>query len=481
MKHFLILTFSSLLMLSASLHAQAPLAVLYGSGPYLDNGISSIDLLTSSDRAEELIRWDGTALSYQPMQDWILPGWKSISSAQPVYPYVGFKSDGDSRRVNPVYWNGTDAPPTAFYTQLATDPAGDHLFTNPALDLLELSVSFTDTKLYFSIRNSSGSYPTSSGAITFYSYMAMIIDPEADPDTDPIVFSLMHTVNVTGVIGPGLYKITGSGTSDQIQIGAITHSVEDGALIMSCNLSDLLADPDFSAWFDAEYPLISCGSMTARITLTSGVQEADASDGAEVLPKDRPSPVQNISEPVLSAARVDTGVVSEVHYAQGYVTYFDADANFPRYATFQLDDADAAPLYILPGQSPVFEQSVSFYSEMLPFDGEWSVARFRFAHGDSYVESIVINEVPNADEHIPGAALRLNLYPNPVSELLKVSVTGSQHHSLSLYNLKGQRLISRASMNAEESFDISALPAGIYFVRLNSEHGDLIRRVVKLD
>lgn len=478
MNHFLNLTSSILIMFSAALHAQAPLSVLYGSGPYTDNGINNIDLLTSSDRAEELIGWDGSALSYQPMQDWILPGWKSISSPQSGYPYIGFRSEGDSRRVNPVFWNGTDAPPEAFYAQLATDPAGDHLFTNPALDLLELSVSFTDTKLYFSIRNSSGSYPTSSGAITFYSYMALIIDPEVDPDTDPIVFSLMHTVNVTGVIGPGLYKITGSGTSDQIQIGEIDQSIEDGALIMSCNLSDLLADPDFNAWFDTEYPLISCGSMTARITLTSGVQEADASDGAEVLLMDRALPVQNISEPVLSAARVDTGVVSDIHYAQGYVTYFDADANFPRLATFQLDDADAVPLYILPGQSPMFEQSVSFYSEMLPFDGEWSVARFRFAHGDTFVEEMVINQVANSDPDTP-APLILQTYPNPASGLIKLQVTGVERYELSMYNVKGQRLLSYSSDHATQELDLSAFAPGIYLLRIDSARGSVSRRIVK--
>ena len=478
------LLFMSAVMLIALqiLGAQSPLSHVFGSGAYTDSGQPAYDVLAYSDSSEQLIVWENGALSYQPMQTWIddqgLIG--TVHGSQP-YPYIGFKRGGTYPRINPVFWNQSTTPPLAAFAEVATDPAGDHLFTNPALDLLRLSVAFSDDKLHFTLQNSSGTYPTGSGAITYYAYMALIIDPAATPETNPIVYSLMYTVNVTGVIGPGLYKITGSGLSDQTLLGQITQSVVEGKLVLSCNLSDLTADPDFSSWFDPDYPLISVGSMTTRITLTSGVQEADSTTGAEILLRPQLLPVQNLAQPVLNNARVDSGWVSDVFYVQGYADYTDADNNFPRWATFSLDGGEPQALHILTPFPMAFDQyPVHFVSQMVPASPDWNEARFRFAHGDSYVETVVLNQVSNSDYTIPVAPLRVSAYPNPVNRALKLEVTGVETYDLSVYNLKGQRLLCTASTDPRPEIDLSAFPAGIYMIRINSLQGSLSKRIVKI-
>lgn len=464
------------------LGAQTPLSQVFGSGAYTDGGQPAYDVLAYTDSSEQLIVWENGALSYQPMQTWFDNQWffGTVHGSQP-YPYIGFKSGGTDPRINPVFWNQDTTPPLAAFAEVATDPAGDHLFTNPALDLLTLSVAFSDDKLHFTLQNSSGTYPTGSGAITYYSYMAMIIDPQAEPESNPIVYSLMYTVNVTGVIGPGLYKITGSGLSDQTLLGQITHSVVDGKLVLSCNLSDLTADPDFSSWFDPDYPLISIGSMTTRITLTSGVQEADSTTGAEILLKPQPLPMQNAAQPVLNNVRVDSGWVSDVFYVQGYADYTDADNNFPRWATLSLDGGEPQTLYILSPFPMAFNQNpVHFVTQMIPASSNWSEARFRFAHGDSFVETVVHNQVSNSDPASPPALLKLNAFPNPVVSTLKMEVSGTDSYDYAIYNLKGQRLLSQSSVVPSIDLDLSAYPSGIYLLRIGSTNGSLSKKVIKL-
>lgn len=467
---------------SLSLFAQAPLSMIYGSGSYTGTQGPANDVLAFSDGTEQLIVWENGAHSYQQMQEWFGPNWWTATvNGETPYPYIGFKKTAGNPRINPVYWNGTATPALPFFTDVTTDAAGDHLFTNTALDLLGLRVSFSDDKLHFAIRNSSGSYPTSSGALTYYSYMAVLVDPDAEPGSNPIVYGLMYTVSVTGVIGPGLYKITGSGLTDQVLIGQLTANVLDSNLILTCNLSDLVADPDFSSWFDTANPRVSAVAMTTRITLSSGVQQADVTDSVELLFKPQPLPTQNTSQPVLGNARVDSGWVSDVFYVQGYVDYADADNNFPRWASFSLDGGDPQPLHILSPFPMSFNQDpVHYVTQMIPAPPGWSEARFRFANGDSFVESIVINQVANSDPTIPAAPLKLHPYPNPVIRSLKLEVSGADLVDLSIYNLKGQRLYHQESFKSLSEIDLSAYPAGVYILKAISLNASHSRKIVKL-
>jgi len=470
-----------LLFIASYLSAQAPLSLIYGSGPYSGNTGTAYDVLVYSDAAEELITWEAGNLSYQPMQEWYPPSWLSgtVSGSAP-YPYIGFKSEDPTARINPVYWNATTTPPLDFFVEAVTDPVGDHLFTNNALDLLSMSVSLSDDKLHFALRNSSGAYPTSSGVLTYYAYMAVLVNPDADPGSNPIVYGLMYTVNISGVIEPGLYKITGTGLSDQTLIGQLTTSIVNNTLMLSCNFSDLTADPDFSSWFDPANPRISAAAMASRITLTSGVQEADATSSFELFCKAQPLPTQNDNQPVLSAVRVDSGWVSDVFYIQGYVDYTDADNNFPRWASFSLDGAEPQALHILSPFPMSFDQGpVHHVTEMIPATPDWNEARFRFAHGDSYVEEVVINEVASSDPNIPSAPLKLYSYPNPVSKSLSMEVSGAELYEISLFNLKGQRLLSLYSDISRHQLDLSAYAPGIYILRIDSARGSLSRKILK--
>jgi hypothetical protein len=62
------------------------------------------------------------------------------------------------------------------------------------------------------------------------------------------------------------------------------------------------------------------------------------------------------------------------------------------------------------------------------------------------------------------------LYPNPATDKVTVSINGTEGSlSLSLYDIFG-RLVMKKQISADEQLDISSLPAGVYFVSIETEN-----------
>lgn len=211
-------------------------------------------------------------------------------SMQSVYTAVGGNADlglitasaGQPRKVKPVYYGGTALPSLEQLTKSSIDPANDQ--STNYLDIVADYFTFSDTKFYAGIQNRGGGFPTSGGLGTsYFAYMVVITNP-ADPDT---VWALNYMNVALGGISPGLYKITGTSTSDLIRIGDISTQITTGSnlLTMSCNIADLLADPTFAAWYNPANPILATVSMTSRTTLIPfATTQTDFSPGATVYP-----------------------------------------------------------------------------------------------------------------------------------------------------------------------------------------------------
>lgn len=409
------------------------------------------------------------ANSYCGLDDW------SIAEMGPSsHEYVGLRRVNPSVMVNPIYFDDElETPAQTKFIPLESDPQADHAFNLNHLDILGTKVAFSDTKLYYSIKNNATSFPTGSG-ITFYSYMAVLADPNADPGQNPTVFGLMYTVDVPGVISPGLYKITGTGVSDLVRIGDINSSIDsaNGVLTLSCNLADLTAVPEFSSWFDPDYPLIGSQAITSRISLTGGNQTSDTTSGANILllPK-RLNPV-NESVPVISNPQSawEGGMLTL------RITYQDADLNPP--SDIFVHYAGNA-YFVYPLNLQGFEQPVEFISQPFPAPQNWDYANFIYSVSGETYEYSFQNPVSNADELAPAA--RLKIYPNPTAGMLSYSFgddaakpMGSQ--TIRIYNLRGQLVSEYPAQRADGNLDLSALPAGIYYLF----HGSESRRFLKL-
>ena len=447
----------------------AGIATLTNGGSYLDLWyVNSMGGLSQAN-----------STMYTLEGDWA----KSVIPETPAHEYIGYQGfyyapfrDGSATRetrnllVNPIFYPDAGTSPThQKLILLEDDPVGDHLLGSAYLDIISNKVGFSESKLYFAIHNNATSFPVSSG-INFFAYMCVIADPEADPETDPTVYGLMYTVDVAGVISPGLYKITGTGLSDQTKIGDIETSVDaaNGTLFMSCNLSDLLADPDFASWFDPTYPVIGVVSMTSRINLTSGVQTSDQTAGGNVvlLPKHldwQDNEPASLSDPIFT-------------YSEGSlsfsVNYFDADGNFPSNVSWSVDGSEGSVMR--PVITTGFDVPVLFIGEPISVPSGWTQATVSYTVGNQSFSQTFDNPSDTSDPLLPPASL--SLYPNPVREQLSYRLSGSSASSdIRLYNLKGQLVHQAPQSSREGNIDLRGMDSGVYILQV----GDTQRRILK--
>jgi len=75
----------------------------------------------------------------------------------------------------------------------------------------------------------------------------------------------------------------------------------------------------------------------------------------------------------------------------------------------------------------------------------------------------------------------LFLYPNPSSTHITIELptTPQKNTSLTIYNLNGQQLITQTITEPQTVVDISGLPSGIYFVKVQDDEKVMMGKVVK--
>lgn len=88
---------------------------------------------------------------------------------------------------------------------------------------------------------------------------------------------------------------------------------------------------------------------------------------------------------------------------------------------------------------------------------------------------IVIADVATGIEHNT-ALNRLKLYPNPAKN--QIQVTGSEVSNFRILDIAGKIIIASSS-DIAQGIDVSMLPAGIYFIELNTNLGREVLRFIK--
>lgn len=372
--------------------------------------------------------------------------------------YVGFSRTYPELLVNPVF---AAMPPQIFATNLLTDdPINDNLYNTSLLDIMEYRMSYTADRLYFAIRTVNPSYVTSSG-MTYYAYMPAIVDPSAGIEDDPIVYGLMYTVDMAPIISPGLYKISGSGLDGLTRLGDIEYNIQEDYLLLSCQIADLLGDPDFASWYDPQYPLFATTATTSRITLVNGIQQSDMSEGVKVLLKPHYVEMINESSPVLSNSTLN---MSE-NTIQVSIDYFDADANVPHLATVRIDDHEAHTL--LPQSTGDLDfGSVVTYAQSWELESpDWELLTFSFSDSNILIQSSITNPSSSGDDPSQAITPILELYPNPATATLKLRQSNNSIRKLAVYNIKGQQVAGIELNSKEAELDLSGFATGIYIIR----------------
>lgn len=75
----------------------------------------------------------------------------------------------------------------------------------------------------------------------------------------------------------------------------------------------------------------------------------------------------------------------------------------------------------------------------------------------------------------------VSIYPNPATDLISVTINenNQDQYNASLCNLQGTSLWSMNNLERTFSIDMKSYSSGIYFVRINSAGGTVIRKIVK--
>ncbi len=443
--------------------AQQPLSTVYYSVDETD-----LQLLFRSEANDQVLYHDGSQVSATgstPYYDY--PDWFRASLPNPAHGYIGFRSEADGIRLNPVFWDVYAGNDVSAFSLMTTDPTGDQNFSNVNLDLTALYVTFTADRIYFALQNSGGGFPVSSG-FTNFSYMAIMVNPNADPNDNPPVYGLMYTLTLPGVISPGLYKITGTGFSDLQRIGDIVSSVDtaNNTLYLSCARSALVSDADFMSWYDPDYPLVGSMAITSRITLTGGTQEADSTPAGNILFLPQEANRANLQQPALTNAVID--FTDEPYGAAFSIEYSDQDHNFPLYSKVYLDGIYHSEL--LPEGTLSFDTSQLYTGNIpaLPPLGEWSVIELRFSDDNqSFVSHYFHAPVSYSVETLAPPVIQL--YPNPSSSIINLIIPKkAKAQKIGLFNLRGQRVMSwmpgEPNQKGEYSLDVSNLSPGMYLL-----------------
>ncbi len=445
------------------------LTKLYTSGTNPD---SSVDvLINSSSPGDYYYLGQGNTLQTATTEAYMQQtGWQCGLLSQPSHPYLGFRVNEGNRLVNPIFYpDAGELPGYEELSLLETDPLGDHAVGSSYLDILETRVAFSETKLYYIIRNNSNQFPVSSG-ITFFSYMGVLVDPNAEPTPDQTVYGLMYTVNVAGVMAPGLYKITGTGLSDLTLIGEIESSIDttNGVLYLSCNLADLTTDADFSSWFDPAYPLVGTQAITSRISLTTGIVTSDTTTGIDLLLLPQEINFANAYEPQIN----DVILTSDGGTFDLQVTYSDADENFPQFCRVIVDYEEIYPLY--PVDLAGFDQSVVFSCTAIPLPVNWYQINLQVSNAGQ-IYQIEIAHTAIDDNIIPIAWFEV--FPNPTGNTLHYRLPSMKvSEKLRVFNLRGQLILENTPLMKDGEFDISTLQSGVYIIR----YGETVQRIMKI-
>lgn len=88
---------------------------------------------------------------------------------------------------------------------------------------------------------------------------------------------------------------------------------------------------------------------------------------------------------------------------------------------------------------------------------------------NSYGQSVrCIRDFPSNINDINDKS-KINIYPNPVNDILNINQLNNDFTSLSIYNILGEIVFQNQILNKSIVIDVKSLPSGVYMMRLSGE------------
>jgi hypothetical protein len=88
--------------------------------------------------------------------------------------------------------------------------------------------------------------------------------------------------------------------------------------------------------------------------------------------------------------------------------------------------------------------------------------------------TFVLNKFPTSVNNVNNKASQIMVYPNPAASELNVVYGNMDVKTIGVYNLIGKAVSYYRTSGNSAKLDLSAVPSGIYFLRLNDEQGHVL-------
>ncbi len=392
--------------------------------------------------------------------------------------YVRYRSMLDTFVVMQTAYVANDVA-TPNYQKLGfvvNDLESDNTLPIDCLDIKSTYFAVSDTRLYAGMENFIHDYPQNNGGYVpteFYFYIAGLLNPETAWQ-DTIMYAMVYG-NVPMLLEPGLYKVHGTQFStDAIErIGDINYDDNQNALVMSCNINDLINDPDFGEWPNLSNSLVY-NFFTVKTGLDGTATIVDyTKTSQQIFNYYAVQPFQN-HIPQISQANAVTGVVNTNISA----TYSDQDNNFPLIAIAEVHHSDGSEdtQYNLSSAGFDYAGGVNFVAQ-IP-ETEWESITIKFSDNNSdFAEQTLYPQ--SSENDIISTSAKVRVFPNPFASTnsknsmqFVFDFSAYKNAILTIYNLKGEKITDlKDAGKGKIVWEINKnLKNGVYLYKIKGEN-----------
>ncbi|NLI14658.1 MAG: T9SS type A sorting domain-containing protein [candidate division Zixibacteria bacterium] len=339
----------------------------------------------------------------------------------------------------PFYSLSATWPAVGLFADFAADPVGDTMSGTPGSwsDLTGYGMTYSNTKLYAYLSNVSGTWPSSQGLTSLNLYGIALIRPSIQ---DTAIFAMIY-VNLWPLVSPGIYKIN-IADSSFTRVADASSTTSGGRLLLSCNLADLAADPDWPGWPPQEGYLLTL-AITAVGSLTTPAL-CDYTMPTAFIPQSQAVDFNANSAPHLyNPGFIQIPSVS----LTGHIAYHDSDNNLPKIRRLYFDRG----VFEMASFDHVYSDTALFeYTMTWPGDG-WHYYYFVFNDGRDSVftplDSIYLTTADIVDDdYLPKNISLAQNYPNPFngSTCISYRLPEDMRVALTIYDIAGRQVATLA-------------------------------------
>ena len=240
--------------------------------------------------------------------------------------------EGAEATVSQGPYNSSNSDPAPYYLSVCDEPSGDQN-GGSNFDITDVSISFTDSRVFVKLTNAGGGFPEGSFFGPWNVYCVGFLNPD---DEDQTLFGLGYGDGGFGLLYPGLWKFEADSDFPE-NIGNINYSISGNNLYMSANWDDIFSDPSFGQWPN-EYEILGMAGITIEASLDA-FNFQDQTDAIVFNPSIQSFTIGQNTAPSISDHGFEvTGDSGGLYDVTFHCNYSDDDNHFPLVSELVIDN-----------------------------------------------------------------------------------------------------------------------------------------------